>query len=67
MGGKNKIKKGNYHNLDVGRSYEGKGAAIGMVEPARVRGVGVGNGIWKTDTVRVDSALDPERGGHDFV
>ena len=62
--------KGRYHNLDVGRNYDAQPASIGMVEPpvARAKGGGAsGKSIWKTDTVRVDSALDPERGGHDFV
>ena len=60
--------KGDYHNLDVGQSYMAKPAPISKVEPmARVKGAAPENSIWKTDTVRVDTSLDPERGGHDFV
>lgn len=61
--------KGSYHNLDVGQSYDPKPTPISRVEPvARVKGGGVlGNIIWKTDRVRVDTSLDPERGGHNFV
>ncbi|CAF9934880.1 hypothetical protein IMSHALPRED_009873 [Imshaugia aleurites] len=60
--------KGDYHNLDVGQSYMAKPAPISKVEPmARVKGAAPENSIWKTDTVRVDTSLTPERGGHDFV
>lgn len=60
--------KGNYHNLDVGQSYLAKPGPISKVEPvARVKGGASENSIWKTNTVRVDSSLDSERGGHDFV
>lgn len=63
-------KDNGYHNLDVGQSYSPKKPApISKMEPAaaRVKGAVPGNSIWKTDTVKVDSSLDPERGGHDFV
>lgn len=60
--------KGSYHNLDVGQSYDPKPTSISKVEPvARVKAGVPDNSIWKTDTVRVDSSLDSERGGHDFV
>lgn len=61
--------KGNYHNLDVGQSYISKPAPITKVVAARPEGKdGVPqNSIWKTNEVNVDSTLDPERGGHDFV
>lgn len=60
--------KGNYHNLDVGQTYVPNPAPIRKVEPAaRLKGGAPDNIIWKTNTVRVDTSLDPERGGHDFV
>ncbi|CAF9908703.1 MAG: hypothetical protein ALECFALPRED_004904 [Alectoria fallacina] len=60
--------KGNYHNLDVGQTYVPNPAPIRKVEPAaRLKGGAPANSIWKTNTVRVDTSLDPERGGYDFV
>ena len=63
-----KTSKGNYHNLDVGQSYIAKPAPISKVQLGGKPGGGVPkNSIWKTNEVNVDSSLDPERGGHDFV
>lgn len=57
--------KGNYHNLDVGQSYNPKPAPVSKVEPvARLKGDVPGNSVY---TAKVDTSLDPERGGHDFV
>ena len=61
-----KTNKGNYHNLDVGQSYIAKPAPISKMQPSGPEGVPK-NSIWKTNEVNVDSSLDPERGGHDFV
>lgn len=62
-----KTSKGNYHNLDVGQSYIAKPAPIiSKVQQGKPGGVPE-NSIWKTNEVHVDSSLDPERGGHDFV
>lgn len=60
--------KGNYHNLEVGRNHYTEPASVSTVEPVeRANGVVPDNRIWKTNTVKVDSSLDPERGGHDFL
>lgn len=67
IGPAGKSKKGTYHNLDAGRSYDGKSGAIGMGEMRGRKEGAEGGGIWKSEEVRVDSALDPERGRRDFV
>ena len=60
--------KGNYHNLDVGQTYISKPAPVSKVmQGPGGKGGMPQNSIWKTNEVNVDSTLDPERGGHDFV
>ena len=62
-----KTDKANYHNLDVGQSYIAKPAPVSKVQAVGEPGGLPENSIWKTNEVNVDSSLDPERGGHDFV